>query len=137
MKFVHTVEIAGFHCLRDGALFVRLFVWFSIMSAEEIGPDFDIGIFHNTDSDESRRFDTDENDVHPEASGVQTSTDDQTVARTTTNQQLTKLLGTNASPLTEAKPVKRRRRKCPRLSRNDSRSASRRSQDEVLPKRPS
>ena len=107
------------------------------MNAEEIDPDFDIGIFHNTDPDESRRSDTDEQDVHSVASVVQTSTDDQTEARTTTNQQLARLLGTNASPLSGAKPVNRPRRKRPRLSRSDSRSAGMKSQDEVVSKRPS
>ena len=108
-----------------------------MMNAEEIDPDFDIGIFHNTDPDESRRSDTDEHDVHSVASDVQTSTDDQTEARTTTDQQLVNLLDTNATPVSGAKPVKRPRRKRPRLSRSDSRSARRKSQDKVVAKRPS
>ena len=77
------------------------------MNAQEIYPDFDIGISNDTDPVELRRSDSDEHDDHSVASKVQTSTDDQAEARTTTKQQLAKLLETNAFPLSGSKPVRR------------------------------
>ena len=104
------------------------------MNAEEICPDFDVGISHSTDPVELWRSDTDEHDDHSVASRVQTSTDDQE-ARSTTKQQLARLLDTDAFPLSSSKPVRRQRRRHRRLSRSDSMTAARKSQDKVIPKR--